>query len=124
MERNFRLTPASQDIYDHPDISDLSATIGLIDSLLGFDQFDNMSVMLETVATIEKTAERVGIDVNEADTIFELRQMMIERFNGYVSVYNKDPEGWIMQYLVKGWNGENPADHKEIYPKLSGSRYM
>ena len=97
LSRNF-----DDDLMTWPHVNDCAATVNLISSLMGFDNFDNMSEMLESVATIEKIAKVNGIDVNNADSLLDLRRMFVARFNGYVDSYNKDPELFHRQQIFEG----------------------
>ena len=95
MERKFRLNPIDDRLFNDPNVGDLIASISLIDSILGFDNFDIMSEMLEMASTIQGTAMIHGVDVNKAESIFELRELLISRFNEIVTDYNEDPDAWI-----------------------------
>ena len=117
----FRLKPTSDEFNYDPIVSDLGSTIGLIDSILGFDEFDLMSEMLDSMSMITTVATAVEIDVDQAGDLFELRRLLIERYNEYVVEFNKDPDTWIRR-LTERYNKGQELINK-LNPKMNGSRY-
>lgn len=75
----------TDELWDYPQITDLSAVVFMIDGMLGVEHADDMRELLPSAAGFAKVGDDVGIDISEARSLIDIRRMFVKRHNEIVA---------------------------------------